>query len=68
MTPERLAAIEDRVRRNQSHPDIPELALELIAALKERMVSPPPAPHHGSKVDSAPVKRPAHEKATHKEK
>lgn len=63
MTPERLAAIEDRIRRNQSHPDIPELALELIAALKARMTSPPASPTSGSTIEPAEIRRPSHEEA-----
>lgn len=37
MTPERLAVIKDRIIKNQSAPDMPELALELVAALEKHV-------------------------------
>lgn len=39
MSPERLQEIKNRVTRNQSAPDIAELALELIAGLEKHLVA-----------------------------
>lgn len=37
MTPERLDFIEARITKNRSSPDLDELALELVAALRKRL-------------------------------
>lgn len=50
MTPERLSEIKNRITRNHSAPDLPELAFELIKALEPRLEAeralekPPHAP------------------------